>query len=73
MLIDKESLVKNLNNLNLPQKEEEIQPEKTFNTCSTLPWHRKFSCFQKHVHTYAQAGNDLYGSPTIAIYDVENQ
>ena len=59
MLIDKESLAKNLNNLNLSQKEEEKQQEKTFNICSILPWHRKFYCFKKHVHTYAQAANNM--------------
>ena len=54
-----------MNNLKQLQKEEEKQLQKTFNTCSTLPWQRKFSCFQKHIHTYAQAANNLYGSPTI--------
>ena len=54
-----------MKNLNLSQKEDEKSQEKTFNTCSTLSWHREFSCFQKHIHIYAQAANDLYGSLTI--------
>ena len=57
--------LKNLKNLNLSQKEEEISQEKIVNTCSTLSWHRKFSSFQRYIHIYAQAANDLYGSPTI--------
>ena len=57
--------LKNLKNLNLSQKEEEISQEKTVNTCSTLSWHRMFSSFQRYIHLYAQAANDLYGRPTI--------
>ena len=57
--------LKNLKNLNLSQKEEEISQEKTVNTCSTFSWHRKFSSFQRYIHINAQAANDLYVSPTI--------
>ena len=45
--------------------EEEISQEKNVNTNNTLPWHRTFSSFQRYIHIYAQAANDLYGSPTM--------